>query len=257
MNEILKAHWTVGEKKLSGCVLGNGETLAICLPGFSLSGEWMAKHYPALWTNKTCYFLDWPGLGEVELEDTPFDIDILKDWIKKVMSEKKWNKIYLIGHSFGAKVCLKLLLEMPFAEELILIAPVIKIRFWEHLIQSIPNVSYEKLINQLFSLSSMEGLIKAAYKLGFLNAQERTFLTSHFNSAKMLKFLKHYAIALRSLRIKKSEIEQILNSVKNYKICLFKNDRFCENTFWINTSKDKDNCELILFEGGHFTRIRS
>lgn len=256
MNELRHSFWQIGEHSVSGMVLGAGEDLAICFPGFSLSGEWMAKHYPSLWTNKTCYFLNWPGLVDVEAMDIPFDIEIIREWISQILSEKKWSKIYLIGHSFGARVGLKLLFERPFADELILIAPVVKIKFWEYLIQAIPNATYIKLINHIFSLNSIQFLSKAAGKLGFLNIQERMFLESHFNSEKNLKFLKHYAISLKKLKMNKTELEFVLKTLKKCQIYLFKNDRFCQNTFWINLARDKYNCELILLNGGHFGRLK-
>jgi len=257
LNDFIKVRWVIGDHIITGCQVGNGDILAICFPGFSLSGEWMAKHYPDLYQDKTCYFLNWPGLGDESLEKTPFELTKLKEWILQIGASKNWLKKTIICHSFGARVVLKLLSELPTFDELIMIAPVVKIRFWENLIQNMPSILYKNLINNYLKHNAINCILKIVQKIGLSNAGEKNFIQTHFASKNMNLFLIHYALALPTLKLKRVDILNALKSIQGIKIYLFNKDPFCDNQFWQKIEPEIPNCSLIFVEGGHFKRIKN
>lgn len=255
MNLLSDQVWNIHPYRLTGVKMGETEDLAICFPGFSLSAQWMSMHYPALFQQKTCFILNWPGLGEESLVDTPFDLEILGDWLAEIISSKNWRSISLICHSFGARVGL-LLLEKHKFDHVILIAPVLKIRIWEPLMQFVPMLAYQPIVAKVFSENFIEKSVKIADRLGWLSKEDKIFLYSHFNSPKMIQFLRHYAIAIKQLKLPKAKIMRIIKDMPECKIYLFTKDKFCDNEFWEELARLNKNCELIIKKAGHFGRLR-
>lgn len=254
MNQLSEQVWNIHSHRLTGVKMGESDELAICLPGFSLSAQWMAAHYPALFQQKTCYVLNWPGLGEESLDDTPFDLEIFSDWITEIILSNKWKSISLICHSFGSRVGL-LLLEKHSIDHVILIAPVVKIRIWEPLMRFVPSALYQKIVTKIFSENFIEKSVKMADRLGWLSKEDKIFLFSHFNSPKMIYFLRHYAIAIKQLKLPKAKIMRIIKDMPECIIYLFAKDKFCDNGFWEELAKQNKNCELVIKNAGHFGRL--
>ena len=255
MNQLTEQVWNIHSYRLTGVKIGESDDLAICFPGFSLSAQWMAAHYPALFQNKSCYMLNWPGLGEESLDDTPFDLEILSDWIAEIISIKNWRSISMICHSFGSRVGL-LLFEKHRFDHAILIAPVVKIRIWEPLMRFVPMLAYQSIVAKVFSENFIENSVKMADRLGWLSKEDKIFLYSHFNSPKMIQFLRHYSIAIKQLNLPKAKIMRIIKDITKCKIYLFTKDKFCDNGFWEELAKQNKNCELVIKNAGHFGRLR-
>ncbi len=255
MDNLTRFKQQIGEYLLEGCKLGEGSDLAICLPGFSLSGEWMARHYPALWTGKCCYFLDWPGLGDESLDSTPFDINIISEWVKMLVHDKKPDNIWLVCHSFGARVACRLLAETPFAGHLILIAPVTEMNLSESYLRIIPSKLYNVLVGYMLSKKRLGRILNLAKKTGILNVQEYSFLSEFSKNDKLNEYLIHYALVIPRLEVSTLMMNKLLGFLYECRIFLFQNDKLCNNKYWQNIAKEHTNIEMKSLKGSHFTRI--
>ena len=70
--------------------------------------------------------LDLPGFGITSSPSRPWNRDDYIKWIFQKIKEKNWHKFYLLGHSFGGGLSLKIAANFPEkVEKLILCAPAI------------------------------------------------------------------------------------------------------------------------------------
>ena len=101
----------------------NGETLAVLLHGWganinlfdNLLGL-VAQKYPVL-------ALDMPGFGETPEPPSAWDLGSYTDFVIKFIESFPYQKIVLLGHSFGGRVIIKMLSEKnpPFTVEKIIL----------------------------------------------------------------------------------------------------------------------------------------
>lgn len=253
MTHITQAEWQIGQWRLTGCKLGDGEILSICLPGFSLSAAWMAERYPRLWEGSTCYFLDWPGLNDDEC--TPFDLEIIREWIQNIASEKSWKAVRLVGHSFGARVAFKLLERMPECSSLVLIAPVVRVKILENFIHLLPSAMYQKWVSILLNPVQLIVILNFARKLKILNRQEFSFMKEFSYDATLNSYLIQYAKKLPELKVTRHSIHEAIERLCHCSIYLFESDKLCDNRFWIQMAARLQKCQVKVLKGGHFSKI--
>lgn len=65
---------------------------------------------------------DLPGFGTAPPPPVPWTNDDYADWVKKGISERKWQEYILIGHSFGGRVAIKLAARNPFGLKALILA---------------------------------------------------------------------------------------------------------------------------------------
>lgn len=109
---------------------------------------------------KNGYFveaIDLPGFGQSQLPKKPLYLSDYVDYVTEYIKGKKWQKVILIGHSFGGRISIKLAAKNPsYLEALILTGapgfnpvPRIKALFF---------FTLAKLGNVLFSLPPLSNL---------------------------------------------------------------------------------------------------
>lgn len=96
----------------------------ICLHGWGQSHSSLTPLAKALSNHYHTVLLDLPGFGSSEKPqdsaDTLSYAKLLKDWI----SQNKWDKVHILGHSFGGKIAMTLAQDHPkLFHTLTLIAP--------------------------------------------------------------------------------------------------------------------------------------
>lgn len=82
--------------------------MIICLHGYLSCKESFLKQILFLSRFYRVVAVDMTGFGESRKMETPFSVDDYKREIKNVMSELEVKECYLLAHSFGARVAIKL-----------------------------------------------------------------------------------------------------------------------------------------------------
>lgn len=94
--------------------LGNGDNLAVFLHGWGGGSDLilsLARNLAVL-TDITCLLIDFPPFGESKSPKTTWTLEnyaeMTTEIIQKVIKQKSFKSVNLIGHSFGGRICILL-----------------------------------------------------------------------------------------------------------------------------------------------------
>lgn len=115
INNLLVNYYYLSKKK-------SFKTL-VFLHGWGVDSKLWFKVLPELIKkNYSLYFLDLPGFGQSQIPNTTYDVDDYKKIVYGFVKKLGLKNIYLIGHSFGGRITIKLAAENPeFLEKIILV----------------------------------------------------------------------------------------------------------------------------------------
>lgn len=256
MDNIYNRDWIISSKRFSTSYIEEGDILIILLPGYSLSGKWAIKHYPALLKDSICYAINWPGYYGSEINGSSFSIELLHDFILDVMNSYNKTSIHLIGHSFGARVAIAYSAKYPkHINKLSLIAPVLSINPLEKIISILPHSFIEFLIRKCINRKALERLSRFMNSLGLLSKTDNEFILMHTKDQSAMSVLQYYANSLAYLQISKTMLCKVFSSIQEIKLYLSNNDPYCDYSKWSKIIVDKLNVTIVPLNGGHFGRI--
>jgi len=113
----------VGGHRVRYKVVGEGEPVVL-VHGLSGSTRWWARNTAALATEYRVYLVDLPGFGAMRRLRRHFVLAEAASWLATWMEAVGLGKAYLVGHSMGGYVCLRLAAQRPEAvRRLVLVAP--------------------------------------------------------------------------------------------------------------------------------------
>jgi len=91
---------------------GSGPPLLI-LHGWGASTESWLKVANELEKKFTVIYFDFPGFGKSGLPDSAWNVDDYTDFVLSLLKQSGIDKFYLLAHSFGARVAIKLASRFP------------------------------------------------------------------------------------------------------------------------------------------------
>src|SRR5579859_4385577 len=101
----------------------DGEAVVL-VHGLSASSRWWVRNIPALAEHYRVYLLDLPGFGMMRRFRRHFVLDELSASITAWMDALGINQAYLIGHSMGGYICLRIAARYPERiKRLVLVSP--------------------------------------------------------------------------------------------------------------------------------------
>jgi len=102
----------------------NQEKTILILHGWGSSSEKWQKVRDLLSKNNFQVIVpDLPGFGKNPAPFKPWDIDNYVEWVKDFIETQKLEKFFLLGHSFGGRIAIKLAIKYPEKiEKLILVS---------------------------------------------------------------------------------------------------------------------------------------
>ena len=104
-------------------VAGEGEPVVL-VHGLSGSTRWWARNITALAGKYRVYLVDLPGFGAMRRLRRHFVLAEAASWLAAWMEAVGLGEAYLVGHSMGGYVCLRLAAQRPEAlRRLVLVAP--------------------------------------------------------------------------------------------------------------------------------------
>lgn len=256
MNNIYNRDWIISSKTFATSYIEEGETLSILLPGYSLSGKWAIRHYPALLKSSICYAISWPGYYGSETIGSNFSVELLHELIQEVMTRYNKTNIHLIGHSFGARVAIAYSAKYPEQiNRLSLIAPVLSVNPLEKVLSILPHSIFEFLIRKCINRIVLERLSRFMNSLGLLSKADNEFILMHTKDQASISVLQYYANSLAFLQISKIMLRKVFSSMLEIKLYLANNDPFCDYNQWSKIIADMPNVTIVPLIGGHFGRI--
>ncbi|ANF51107.1 alpha/beta hydrolase [Chryseobacterium glaciei] len=85
---------------------GNGKETLVLLHGFMENSSIWSDMEPHLSENFSLLKIDLPGHGKSEIYGEIHTIDLMADEVKKVLDNRKLEKVHLLGHSMGGYISL-------------------------------------------------------------------------------------------------------------------------------------------------------
>ncbi len=256
MDSILNKDWIIDYKTLSTNVIEQGKNLIVLLPGYSISGKWALKHYPALLKDSTCYAINWPGYYGSDLIDSNFSVDILHEFITQVLTEHKQKSFHLIGHSFGGRVALAYAAKYyEQIDKLSLIAPVVSVNPLEAVFSILPQSFINYLVRKCISKNGLNRLARFLNSLALLRKTDQDFILRHTDDQNAMGILQYYASSLSYLQISNRLVKDVFKLIPNIDIYVSKHDPYSNYNYWCSIKKDNTTVKLLPLKGGHFGRI--
>lgn len=102
---------------------GHGKIMLIALHGYGVDGRMFAALCNDLAHACTCYAIDLPFHGQTEWHSSIFQPDDLQEVVNEITNRERTTRYVLLGHSFGARLALKLCGLSPGCERLLLLSP--------------------------------------------------------------------------------------------------------------------------------------
>lgn len=102
-------------------IAGKGKPFLI-LHGWGGNGDRWLSAMNLLKNNFQVMAIDLPGFGKSEAPQSTWGLDDYAEFITNVADTLNWEKFYLLGHSFGGRIAIKLAIKRPQKiEKLILV----------------------------------------------------------------------------------------------------------------------------------------
>ena len=102
----------VGDIKVFTRIAGQGNPFLI-LHGWPATADSWLKVQEKLSPNFTVYVIDMPGFGRSESPKEAWGLDEYCNFVLEFLKEEKLEKVYLLGHSFGGRIAIKLAVKHP------------------------------------------------------------------------------------------------------------------------------------------------
>ena len=130
---------------------GEGD-LVLLLHGWGSNIKLFEATINVLKTKYKVLAMDMPGFGESEEPKEPWDVDDYVDFVLEFLKDYEFDKITLLGHSFGGRVIIKLCSrDLPFEVEKTILVDAAGVKPKKSLKQKIKEKIY-KLTKWIFSL---------------------------------------------------------------------------------------------------------
>lgn len=85
-----------------------GNKPLIILHGWGSNKQVMAPLAKQLSNMRDCYVFDLPGFGNSDIPESAWNIDDYADFVQQFISDRKFESVDLLVHSFGGRIALKL-----------------------------------------------------------------------------------------------------------------------------------------------------
>lgn len=111
--------------RVAGKVVGQGERLLVCLPGFGNDRDWFDPLLPFIPADFRVVVFDLPGFwGSAWEGDRPLGPAELKAWLAAIRAHFQVEQVNLLGFSLGARVVMGMVAAAPeWVGGLVLLAP--------------------------------------------------------------------------------------------------------------------------------------
>lgn len=104
---MTQKYLTVSSQKIAYYEAGQGTALII-LHGWGISSDYFCELQKLLSRHFHVFNIDLPGFGNSSLPGQPFSVADYADLIEKFITAQKISSYYILGHSFGGRIALKL-----------------------------------------------------------------------------------------------------------------------------------------------------
>ena len=103
----------INDLKIHYKIAGKGQPILILHGWGSSSNSWVRVQEILAQNNFQVIVPDLPGFGKSDLPKTPWNIDAYVNFVKTFCDKMRLNSFNLIGHSFGGRVSIKILIQHP------------------------------------------------------------------------------------------------------------------------------------------------
>ncbi|MCD6410659.1 alpha/beta hydrolase [bacterium] len=144
-------------------IKGQGKPFLI-LHGWGASADSWREVQNILSKNFQVIVLDLPGFGRSDLPPQVWNLDNYKDFILRFLEKMKLEKVYLLGHSFGGNIAIKLSVDYPEKFTKIVLVDAAAIRRPKNIFQKIIGV-FAGIISLFSFLPGYKFLRRSFYRI--------------------------------------------------------------------------------------------
>ncbi|MEM8906836.1 MAG: alpha/beta fold hydrolase [Bacteroidota bacterium] len=232
---------------------GKGPRLLIALPGFGDTLSSFAVLATALEKTHTVWAIDLPAHGATRWKAPQFSLQDYQQIIKLLLQQSSFERLSLMGHSFGGRIVLSLLPTLlPRLDALYLIAPdglgTTDLKYTAYLPAFIRHWVAKLLEHPQFLLKMTDFL----HRYGGLATPSHRFFQRQLQTPTQRQRLVLYWRSLPTFRLKRKSIRQLLlNSELPVHLFLGKKDTIVPPALGPKFSKGLPQVQCHLLPGGH------
>lgn len=227
---------------------GTGKTLLIALHGFGVDGGMFASLAGYLTENCTFYAIDLPFHGKTQWNKNSFEPTDIQNIIYRIQEREKSTHCSLLGHSFGARLVLKLSEDMDVFDQLFLLSPDGIRTYWLEWSELLPHSWRRWIMRRLQNPNWLLSLAARLRRWGWIPAYVEQFLTRNLSSAAARTRLLHIWLSTPAFKI---NLENRSTSTR-MKIIVGSNDPMLDVAAVERFARKMKNAEICVLDGKHY-----
>ena len=232
---------------------GSGDQLLIAFHGFADSSDTFEEVMKVLGEKYTVYVINLPWHGKTVWAKNDFDLADVHWMIQQVLSAEHKERFELLGHSFGARIVLKLLPQYADQLDSIHLAAADGLRpVWMYKLKWIPSNIHQSIQTWLNRPSRFLRFAKSLLQIGLLNPHSYKFAEHHLATPMRRRRLFGFWLSLCHFAIDhKTLIRQLNQMTFSIHLYMGKRDRIIPLQYAKVFSKKVPRTNLILLDKGH------
>ncbi len=189
---------------------GTGKKLLIALHGYGADGSMYRFLSKQLAQHFTFYAVDLPFHGKTSWESNIFQPTDFQELVTSILEKEKATHCSMLGHSFGARLALKLAEEMPkYFDHLYLLSPDGIRTYGLGLANRLPPRWRKYMFKQLKRPERWLRLAEKLRHLGIISQHAESFLHRNLANSKTRKRLLAFWLSLADFRLDRRKMQAL------------------------------------------------
>lgn len=242
-----------GMSKVSFLRMGEGKRLLIAFPGFADDSDAYHVLEEKLREEFVIYVINLPWHGATIWVQDEFDPKDIQWMITQVLEKEQATNFEFLGHSFGARVVLRLIPEYINQLDQVHLAAADGLRsVWIYRLNVIPQAVHKWLQKQLFEPKRFFKIIGWLNDRRLMNPHSYKFARHHLETPMRRKRLFGYWRSLQHFRINRPAVIKLINKNKlSVQIYMGKRDKITPYQYAAQFVAKIPSANLFLMDKGH------
>jgi len=232
---------------------GSGDRLLIAFHGFADNSDSFEEMVKVLGSEYVVYVINLPWHGETVWTKNDFGLADIQWVIQKVLEAEKKERFELLGHSFGARIILKLFPQYANQLDYMHLAAADGLRtVWMYRLKWIPSTIHQSIQGWLNRPSRFLRFTKRLHQMGWLKPHSYKFAEHHLATPMRRRRLFGFWLSLRNFAIDHKTLTLQLNQTAiPTNLYMGKRDRIIPLKYAEAFVKKVPHARLRVLDRGH------